>query len=272
MKKRLTFLCATILVLAFVLSSCGGGDNAYKGNYEEITEEQAKEYLASITELEEVLAGKSTKSTFTITTKDDDTNDETKVTGTSVVDFSDPKNMKMSEDLTVKRTTKDGTYAMSIKAFTDTKTGKMLIDISATAPGKDKYTFKGQIQSEALSTVQNLTGATSAEDLLYELGQALEDFGEENDAKIYVDGNKMKMVYDVTEEWGTEQGEMYVVIEKNDFRCKSTSNTHMNYGETDTAEVEIVLVNETVTIPSSGYDKEMTLTEFASTLRTYLGY
>ena len=271
MKKRLSFLCAVVLVLALVLSSCGG-DNAYKGNYEEITEEQAQEYLARVNELEDVIGGKSTKSVFTITTKDDDTLDETKVTGTSIVDFSDPKNMKMSENLSVKRKTKDGTYEMSVKAFTDTKSGKMLIDLSATAPGKDKYTFKGQIQSEALSTVQNLTGEASAEDLLFELGQALKDFGEDNDAKIYVDGNKMKMVYDVTEEWGTEQGEMYVVIGENDFRCKSTSKTHMNYGETDTAEVEIVLVNETVTIPSSGYDGEMTLTEFASTLRTYLGY
>ncbi len=270
MKKRLSFLLAAILVLLLVLTSCGG--DPYKGNYEEISEEQAQEYLDRLYELEEVLEGKSMKTTFSVTTTDDDNGDKSEVSGSSLADFSDPDNRKVYEEMTVKRTTEDGTYKLSIKAYSETESGKTLIEIKASAPEKDDYSFKGQITTDGLYAIQNMAGEIGVEDVLYELEEALEDLAKVEDSTISVDGDKIKMVYDKTEEWGTEKGEIYAVVTEDGFRCKMTANTHMNYGETDTEEVEIQLVSEKVDIPTSGYDTEMTAKEFVNVLMTYMGY
>ncbi len=269
MKKRLSFLLAAILVLLFVLTSCG---DPYKGNYEEISEEQAEEYLDRLYELEEVIKGKSMKSTFSIVTIDDDTGDKTEVSGTTLSDFSDPDGMKTYEEVTVKRATKDGAYKLSLKAYTDVGEGTTLVEIKASAPEKDDYSFKGQIKTDGLYAIQNMAGEIGVEDVLYELEEALEDLAKVEDSTISVDGDKIKMVYDKTEEWGTEKGEIYAVVTEDGFRCKMTANTHMNYGETDTEEVEIQLVSEKVDIPTSGYDTEMTAKEFVNVLMTYMGY
>ena len=271
MKKRLSFLLAAILVFLLVLTSCGGGD-PYKGNYEEISEEQAQEYLDRLYELEEVLEGKSMKTTFSVTTTDDDNGDKSEVSGTSLADFSDPDNRKVYEEMTVKRTTEDGTYKLSIKAYSDTESGKTLIEVKASAPEKDDYSFKGQIKTDGLYALQNMTGSVGVEDVFYALEEALEDLSDDEGTTISVDGDKVKMVYESTEEWGTEKGEVYAVITEDGFRCKMTANTHMNYGETDTEEVEIRLVSEKVEIPTSGYDSEMTAKEFVTVLTTYMGY
>ena len=271
MKKHFSFLLAAILVLLLVLTSCGGGD-PYKGNYEEISEEQAQEYLDRLYDLEEVLEGKSSKTVFSIVTTDDDTGDKSEVSGTSLVDFSDPDNMKVYEEVTVKRTTEDGTYKLSIKAYSDTESGKTLIEIKASAPEKDDYSFKGQIKTDGLYALQNMTGSVGVEDVFSALEEALEDLSDDEGTTISVDGDKVKMVYESTEEWGTEKGEVYAVITEDGFRCKMTANTHMNYGETDTEEVEIRLVSEKVEIPTSGYDSEMSATEFVTVLMTYMGY
>ena len=269
MKKRLSFLLATILVLLFVLTSCG---DPYKGNYEEISEEQAQEYLDRLYDLEEVLEGKSSKTVFSMVTTDDDTGDKSEVSGTSLVDFSDPDNMKVYEEVTAKRTTEDGTYKLSIKAYTDTESGKTLVEVKASAPEKDDFSFKGQIKTDGLYALQNMTGSVGVEDVFYALEEALEDLSDDEGTTISVDGDKVKMVYESTEEWGTEKGEVYAVITEDGFRCKMTANTHLNYGETDTEEVEIQLVSEKVKIPTSGYDTEMSATEFVTVLMTYMGY
>lgn len=270
MKKHLSFLLATILVLLFVLTSCGG--DPYKGSYEEISEDQAEEYLARVSELEEVLEGKSTKTTFSIVTTDDDTGAKTEMSGTSLVDYSDPDNMKAYEEVTVKRSTEDGVYKLSIKAYTDAKTGETLAEIKASAPRQDDYSFKGKITTDGLVVIENMISSVGVEDALYALEEALEDLADEEDAKIYVDGDKIKMTYDSTTEWGTEKGEVFAVISEDDFRCKMSATSHMNYGESYVQEAEIQLVSEKVKLPTSGYDAEMTANELVSVLMSYMGY
>ena len=75
---------------------------------------------------------------------------------------------------------------------------------------------------------------------------------------IFRYGDKIKMTYDSTTEWGIEKGEVFAVISEDDFRCKMSATSHMNYGESYVQEAEIQLVSEKVKLPTSGYDAEMT--------------
>ena len=267
MKKRLSFLLAAVLVFLLVLTSCG---DPYKGNYEEISEEQAEEYLDRLYELEEVIKGKSVKTDFSLLTKDGDSFDEIELSGAVLSDFSDNK---VYEEMTMKRTTLNGTYKVSLKAYTDNESRKTLVEIKASASGKDDFSFKGQIKNEAFDRAMSMTDFVSIADVLYALENSLKELIDNRGTKIYADGDKVKVIIDdTTAGETTEKGEIYAVMSGDDFRCKFSSTTQTNSGETDIGDFEIRIVKEKVKIPTSGYETEMSANQFMEVLTTFMGY
>jgi len=268
MKKRLSFLIAAILVLAFVLSGCGS--DPYKGDYKEISEEQAEEYSDRLSGLDEVISGKSLKTEYSINGKEGSTKVE--MSGTTLSDLSDPDNMKAYETMSMKMTTENGTYKVSLKAYTDQKADKTLVEIKASAPGKDDYSFKGQM-TNAFEAIQELFGSSEVDigDVMSMLEEMLGELSELDDTKVYVDGDKIKVVFESTESGATDKGEIYVVANKDDFRCKFSETVSQDSYEY-TTKLEVALSADKVSIPTSGYDQTMSMGEFQTTISTYMGY
>ena len=269
MKKRLSFLLAAVLVFLLVLTSCGG--DPYKGNYEEVSEEQAKQYLDRFHDLEEVLESKNLKIVFSGVMTEAETGDKIDISGSSITDCSDPDNMKVYEEVSFKRTTEDGTYKLSVKAYTDSASGKTLAEVEASAPGLDDFSFKGQLKIDGLYAFRTLTESVSTEDFLFELEEVLEERidGEEG-VKVYADGDKIKLIYESTEDGDEAKAEVYAVISEENFQCKFISSGTIE-GATFTEDAEIKLVSEKVKIPTSGYETEMSTLEFMNVLLSYMG-
>ena len=284
MKRHLSLFCVAVLVLSLVLTGCvnhtkcGVGvttDSSEwepSGTYSEIREDQVEQYVDRIERLIYVLNGKNTVSTATVTETDEEAHEEIVTTDTTLVDCSESGNLKICETLTVKKTTGEGVWELTIVGYMQEKSDTAMVEISGSAPGESAYSFKGTVNMTALGYIPNAAAGFDPESLLQNLTGALEDVLDNDDGThVYVDGNLIKASIQKPKEWVSMTGEFSATLDPSAFVCRGRSTLRYEGLLNEILEGESHLTNDTVTIPTSGYSRHLSDSEFVEVLETYLG-
>jgi len=273
MKKRFSLLLAFILVFAFVFVGCSTEGDSTEEGYEEIKAKQTNQYVTKLNALEKVLGKKSLKTVGTVTTEEDETGEKTMTTRTLTVDCSDPDSPKVIESIIIRYETENGESVLSLTAYEENDSdGTTPIEMQASAPGKEDYSFKGKVDDFALYVFPNAAGGIHWGSAVWNLLDALEKMEEDPGVKVYVDGDKMKATFDTTAEGMTKKGEMEAVLDADAFEYRiSLTTRYENFGETTIEEGTISVSDETVAIPTAGYDELISDEDFTAVLEEYLG-
>ena len=273
MKKRLLLICVLILSFALVLVGCSNGSGDTEDGYSEIGAKQKKEYENKLNALEEVLGTKSLLTVATVTTEDDETGEITVTTLTRTVDCTDPDNPKAIESISIRYETENGVCVFGLTAYEQEDEDETTpVDIHAYAPGKEDYTFRGKVDDLTLYFFPNAAGGIHWGRAVWDLLDALDETDGDSGIKVYVDGNKMKATFDTSEDWGTKKGEIEAVLDADAFEYRIFLTTrYESFGETMIEEATISASNETVTIPTAGYDELISAEDFSAVMADYLG-